>query len=313
MEILVVSFKAIAPIFLFMAIGYFLKRIHFFKEGTASDLNKLTFKILLPIFCGISAYEADFSTGINSFSIFFILGVITTVFLASWLVFSRIEKDRTKIPVLVQGFYKCNFVVMGAQIGQSIYGSNMGMIAVLFPLITILNNIYAVIVFEYYRGGKPSVKKLLINICKNPLNLGTAIGLILKFSGLTLPSVIYADVLKKLSAMCTPVALLALGASFEFSNFAKYRKQLTGLLIARQFLMPAIIIPLGILAGLRSTALVALALFAAGPNAVNAYPTAVSMGGDGDLANEIVVLTSLICLLSMFLSFCAIGMTVGFY
>lgn len=313
MEIIEISVRAILPVFLLMAIGYLLKRIHFFKEETVSDLNKMVFKFLLPVFCITSVCDADFSKKIEGISIFFILGSILVVFLISWLIFSHTEKDRTRIPVLVQGFYKCNFVIMGAQIGESIYGSDLGMITVLVPFIVIINNVLAVLVFEYYRGNNPSVKKIVFNLFKNPLIIGTLIGLVILFTGIEIPSVIYSDVLKKLSAMASPLSLIALGATFEFSNFSKYKKQLVGFLIARQFVLPAVIIPLGILCGLRETALAALALFAAGPNAVNSYPTAVHMDGDGDLASEIVVLTSLLCIISLFLSFCLIGMTVGFY
>lgn len=312
MEIITISFKAILPIFILMAIGYFLKKIQFFGEATVADLNKIVFKFLLPIFCITSVCDADFSKNIDGFSIFFILGTVFVVFLISWFVFSRTEKDKTCIPVLVQGFYKCNFVIMGSQIGQSIYGSDLGMITVMVPFIVIVNNILAVFVFEYYRGNSPSWKKMIVNLFKNPLLIGTMTGLLILFSGIEIPSVIYSDVLKKLSEMASPLSLIALGASFEFSNFAKYKKQLIGFLIARQFVLPAVVIPLGILCGLKGTSLAALTLFAAGPNAVNSYPTAVHMGGDGNLASEIVVLTSLLCIISLFLSFCAIGMTVGF-
>lgn len=313
MEIIVISFKAVLPIFILMTIGYFLKRINFFKDGTVSDLNKFVFKFFLPMFCITSVCDADFSNTVNGLSVAFILGTIFVVFIGSWFVFSRIEKDRTRIPVLIQGFYKCNYVIMGAQVGQSIYGSDLGMITVLIPFIVIFNNILAVFAFEYYRGNKPSFRKIIVNLLKNPLIIGTSTGLLIVLSGINIPSVIYSDVIKKLAAMASPLSLLMLGASFEFSNFAKYKKQLIGFLIARQFILPAVVIPVGILCGLRGTGLAALTLFAAGPNAVNSFPTAVHMGGDGDLANEIVVMTSLLCIVSMFLSFCAIGMTVGFY
>ncbi len=308
-----ISFRAILPVFVFMSIGYFLKKIRFFKDGTVSDLNKTVFKILLPIFCFSSVCDADFRNSIDGFAIIFILAVIFAVFLVSWFVFSRTEKDRTRIPVLIQGFSKCNFAIMGAQVGMSIYGQDIGMIAVLVPFVVMINNILAVFIFEYYRGNIPSVKTIAVNIIKNPLNLGTLLGLLIKFSGIVIPDIIYNDVLKNLAGMTSPVSLIALGATFEFSNFAKYKKQLVGFLVARHFVLPAMLIPLGILFGLRRTSLAALVLFAAGPNAVNSYPTAVYMGGDGDLANEIVVLTSVLCIISMFLSFLAVGMTVGFY
>ena len=48
------------------------------------------------------------------------------------------------------------------------------------------------------------------------------------------------------------------------------------------------------------------------PNAVNSFNTAVAMGGDGDLANEIVVMSAIVSILTMFGWFLLIGYTVGF-
>lgn len=313
MEIIAVAFKAVAPILIMMAVGYYLKKIGFFKEGTVGDLNKLSFKLLLPVFCITSIYDVDFSKHGDWRAIVFVVSSIVIAFFVSWLFFSHREQDRTRIPVLVQGFYKCNFVVMGAQIGTSIYGDDLGMIAVLFPFVTMTNNVLSVVIFEYYRGKSLSPKKIIFNVLKNPIIIGTLIGIALKLIPFRLPDLIYKEVLKKFAAMTTPVSLLALGASFNFASIAKYRKTLVPFLIVRQIIVPMILLPIGILCGLRGTSLAALTLFAAGSNAINSYPTAVMMGGDADLANEIVVFTSIACILSLFLAFCAIGATVGFY
>ena len=53
-------------------------------------------------------------------------------------------------------------------------------------------------------------------------------------------------------------------------------------------------------------------IYAASPNAVNSYSTAVAMGGDADLANEIVVMSSIVSMLTMFVTFVIVGLAVGF-
>ena len=82
--------------------------------------------------------------------------------------------------------------------------------------------------------------------------------------------------------------------------------------IAKLILVPLAIIPASILMGIRGTALCGIMIYAAAPNAVNSYSTAVAMGGDADLANEIVVVTSLLSMLTMFGWFVLVGLTVGF-
>ena len=106
--------------------------------------------------------------------------------------------------------------------------------------------------------------------------------------------------------------MIALGASFEFSKTRQYKTMLIWAVIAKLLIVPGVIIPVAILLGVRSVALVGVMIYAAAPNAVNSYSTAVAMGGDADLANEIVVMTSLLSMLTMFGWFVLIGLTVGF-
>ena len=137
--------------------------------------------------------------------------------------------------------------------------------------------------------------------------MGSLIGLILNLTGVRIPSWIMTGIVAKLGALATPLSMIALGASFEFSQIGKYKTMLTWAVIAKLLIVPGIIIPVAILLGIRSVALVGVMIYAAAPNAVNSYSTAVAMGGDADLANEIVVLTSLLSMLTMFGWFVLIG------
>ena len=108
------------------------------------------------------------------------------------------------------------------------------------------------------------------------------------------------------------MSLIALGASFEFAAVKKYAKKITWATLGKLVFMPAVLIPTAILMGFRSTNLLTIMVFACAPNAVNSYSTAVALGGDADLANEIVVMSSLFSLITMFAWFCAVGFIVGF-
>ena len=175
-----------------------------------------------------------------------------------------------------------------------------------------LNNSISAFIFEKYAGKATSIPKLILNIIKNPLVIGSFIGLVLNLSGIVIPSWIMTGIVSKLSALTTPLSMIALGASFEFSRIGEYRAQLIWVNLAKLVIVPVLIIPVSLLLGLRGTALVGVMIYAAGPNAVNSYSTAVAMGGDADLANEIVVTTSLLSMFTMFVWFILIGSTVGF-
>ena len=175
-----------------------------------------------------------------------------------------------------------------------------------------LNNALSAFIFERYTGKATSGSKLVLNIIRNPLVLGSLAGLILNLTGIVIPDWILSGIFSKLGAMATPLSMIALGASFVFSQIRTYRRPLFWACLAKLVLVPSLIIPLSIILGARGAGLVGITIYAASPNAVNSYSTAVAMGGDADLANEIVVMTSLLSMITMFLWFVLIGFAVGF-
>ena len=61
MDKLLFTCNSILPIILPILLGYFLKRINFFKDGFLVGANKLVFKILIPLLLFSNIYLADIS------------------------------------------------------------------------------------------------------------------------------------------------------------------------------------------------------------------------------------------------------------
>ncbi|MCF0238379.1 MAG: AEC family transporter [Sphaerochaetaceae bacterium] len=311
MEVVSVSFNAIFPLFCYMAIGYYLKYLKFLKEDTKKELNLLVFKIFLPVYVFLSIYNANFKAEFEPKTVFFTMGWSFFIMLSMVLIVPRIEKDRTIIPVMIQGVHKANFNLLVLPMIASIYGDNTGTAAILCAFVSPIANTFSTIVFEVYAGKEHNPRKLVIKVLKNPIVFAGILGITMNLLQIPLPKVIHGTVLPKLGAMATPLALIALGASFTFSNTVKYKKQLSFTVIGRLVASPLIAIPLAIAFGIRGNNLVTVGIYAAAPTAVNSYSTAVSMGGNEELANSILVLTSILSLLTMFLVFLGIGFTVG--
>lgn len=318
MEIIRISFNAIAPMFLFMLLGYFFKTKNFLSEEVAVKINRIVFFFFIPIMVICNIYECDLRAAFDLKGVLFSCGVIVASFFGSWFICSRVTKDRTIIPVVVQGIYKCNYVLIGLEVAKSFFGSDVGIMAILVPFVSIINNILAVYIFEHY-SDKPKTQSMmkkigstLLKMLKNPLIFGTILALLINISGITIPSFIYKGFLSKISAMTTPLSLLVIGAGFSFTGLKKYAKVLTWTVISRNFIQPLIFIPLAMACGLTGRALAAVAVITAGPNAVNSYSIALQMGGNAELADQIVIMTSLVSMLSLFLTFCVIGWTTGF-
>ena len=312
MDVIRISAIAITPLFVFMMLGYYFKK-NYLSPSSTKQINILVFRYFLSIMCAETIYKANLKEDVELLPLLVVAIGIICIFLISWLIIPRFVKDKTQIPVMIQGIYKSNYAILGIPIAQSICGAdNIGIVSVIAVILVPLNNCISAFIFEKYTGNATSVPKLLLNIIKNPLVVGSLLGLLLNVTGVKIPSWIMTGIVAKLSALATPLSMIALGASFEFSQIGKYKTMLTWAVIAKLLIVPGIIIPVAIMLGIRSVALVGVMIYAAAPNAVNSYSTAVAMGGDADLANEIVVMTSLLSMLTMFCWFVLIGLTVGF-
>ena len=313
MDVILISAKAILPLFAFMMLGFWIKKRDLLSDSATKQINILVFRFFLPVMCAETIYKANLREDVELLPILMVTFGIIGVFLISWLIVPRFIKDKTQIPVMIQGIYKSNYAILGIPIAISIYGAeNIGVVSVIAVILVPLNNALSAFIFERYTGKATSGSKLILNIIRNPLVLGSLVGLILNLTGIVIPDWILSGIFSKLGAMATPLSMIALGASFVFSQIRTYRRPLFWACLAKLVFVPALIIPLSIILGARGAGLVGITIYAASPNAVNSYSTAVAMGGDADLANEIVVMTSLLSMITMFLWFVLIGFAVGF-
>ena len=161
-------------------------------------------------------------------------------------------------------------------------------------------NLLAVLTFELLRGGKVNVGKILLNIIKNPLIIASALGALCAAFKVTFPE--YVDKpMKALGSAATPFAMVLVGASLTLKSMAKNKKLVLGVSAVRLILSPLLVVPAAVLLGFRDAALVGIMTATAAPTAVVSVAMSYELGGDGELAAEIVATTSLLSLFTMFL------------
>lgn len=312
MNVIRISAAAITPLMAFMAVGYFFQKKKYLNKQSTKQINIICFRFFLSVMCGETIYKANLREDIELLPVMVVAVSIVGFFLLSWLIVPRFVKDKTQIPVIIQGIYKANYAILGIPIAQSICGTdNIGIVSVIAVILVPLNNSLSAFIFERYTGNAASRPKLLLNVIRNPLVVGSIVGIVLNLTGFVIPKWIMTGIISKISALTTPLSMIALGASFDFSHIKNYKIHLIWTLLGKLIFLPMVIIPVSIALGLRGANLVAIMIFAAAPTAVNSYSTAVAMGGDSELANEIVIMSSLISMLTLFGWFCLVGFTVG--
>ena len=301
MENLIIAFNAVLPVMLCIMLGYLLARIGMIKEDLRKGLNALCFKVFLPFYLFNSVYGTDVSASFNPGLMIFCCAGMIAWFALLMFIIPRLEKENPRRGVLIQAMFRSNFALFGLPMAETLCGAeNMGPTNLLIGVCVPLVNVLAVITLETFRGGKPSAKKMLLGIAKNPLIIASLLGL--AFNLLNVP--IYTDLKKTivdLGKVATPLSMVALGASFSFASAKIYRKQLALGVAGKLVVSPLIMVTLGALFGFRAETLVPILIYFGAPTAVSSFPMAQQMDGDGELAASLVVFTSALSILTIFL------------
>ena len=213
----------------------------------------------------------------------------------------RLEKENPRSGVLIRAMFRSNFALFGLPLALSLCGTEkVGPTSILVGFTVPLFNILAVVSLESFRGGKPSIKKMAKGIATNPLIIASLLGIAFNLLDFTLPSAVQKSV-NDLGGVATPLSLVALGGSFTVSKVKEYKKQLTIGVLGRLVFSPLLMVSAGILLGFRNELLIPLLIMSGAPTAVSSFPMAQQMDGDGELAAGLVVFTSALAILSMFL------------
>ncbi len=312
MNAIIRAFNAIFPILAYMALGYFLKKRGFLKGSSASEINKLVFRVFLPINIALGIYNTDIRSRFDLKVALFVLATGIASYIILCAAVPRFESDSTVIPVVIQAIHKSNYNLLAVPIVSCFISGDLGMTAVLMAVITPMVNTCSSLVFEKYTGKSSSAGKKILRILKNPLVISSLLGMGLNLLRVPLPGLLTGGILKTLSSMATPLALISLGSGFDFSSLGKFKRQLAAISVGKLLIMPAVIVPLAALCGIRGADLLAIVVFSGSPAAVNTYSTAVSMGGNEELAGQAVVLTSSLSVFTLFVILSAIGL-MGLY
>lgn len=318
LDILLFTINSIMPVILLMVLGYILKCIHFFTPEFLKIGNKTVFFVSLPVLLYKNIADIENLSAIRFDVVFYVFCVIAFFVFIGFLS-ALLIKDPKQKGVIHQCIFRSNFALIGVPLAELMGGSNGVLMAAVLSLFTIpLFNVLAVIVLSIYKDGKVhfDIKKLLIDICKNPLIIGVLLGLLIAFiKGImnqnNIPNPFYRiefinTVISFIARSATPLALLILGGQFDLKRMSGYKKPLIIGLLGRNFLAPLI--------GVGSACVLALtgvldfgpdvfaaliALFAT-PVAVASAIMADAMDNDGQLAGQLVVWTSLLSIVTLF-------------
>lgn len=299
MESFMMAARVVVPMAIMVAIGVLLRVRKITDVDTMKKVDKITFNLMMPVLMFYNIYKTDFSQLNNVGYILYGAAGITVLFAAALFLVPRIIKERPTAASYGQAIIRSNYILFGAAVAQSIYGEgNIGLIMLMSTVAVPMFNCYSAIVLEAGRHGTASSKKLLLAVVKNPTLIATAIGLVVNLAGITIPDLLLG-VVEDISGLTTPISFLSIGVTLSFRAL-KNKGYLISAVALRLVIIPLVFVLGGIALGYRGQELCALLILFAAPVAVSSYPMAVAMDADGDFAAQMVAVSTLACLPTIF-------------
>ena len=295
-----IAFNAVFPFIFYMAIGVLVVKTGLTDPAFLNKLNTFVFKTFLPVLLFKNIYYAGSDLVFNGAFLFYAVGGILLLVVLLMLLVPRFVKENPRRGVIVQGIFRSNVALFAVPLAEYIYGDKCGMLAAIMTAATVMTfNVSAVVVLEYYRGGAASPVALLKKIATNPLILGIMAGFIFYGFKIPIPGLLETPI-KTVASMATPLALMALGGTLKLSEFLDNGKTLAVVCLLKLVCFPIISYLITLLLPFSNMERFMLLIIFVTPTAVSSYTMAQNMGGDGPLAGQIVVTTTLTSVLTIF-------------
>ncbi|MCM1054221.1 MAG: AEC family transporter [Bacteroides sp.] len=310
--------NAVLPIVLMIALGYLLKRIGLLTPSFLDAGNKLTFRVLIPALLYFNIYGIGGFEEISFGFVLYGIAAVAVIFLIASAVTCLFTRDGGKRGALIQSAFRSNYAIIGLPLASALFGDKGAAAAgVMSAFCVPAFNILAVITLTIFNNssekGRIDVKKILIGIVKNPLIIGTALGLLtlgvrelfvsLDF-GFRLKDIGFLyKTLENLKSICTPFALLVLGGKFEFSAVKRQLRYIVFGTLVRTVAVPVAALSAAyfFIPGLSGEHYAAYIGLFGTPVAVASAIMAKEMNADDELAGQLVVWTSLFSTATLFI------------
>lgn len=289
------------PIFMVVLLGLLLKRCGQVDEGFVRPASGLVFNVGLPVILFLSIYRADLSSMDMLVPLLVAMPLTVLLFVLSWPLAAMVVDTVHDRGVFVQGAYRGNLAVIGLAFCSNAYGEQgLAVAAVAIALMTCLYNVLAVIALDAICPDSQQCnawlsrwRRVWVNTVKNPLLIGIVSGFAFKMTGLHLPELL-ASTGNYMAQMTLPLALLCIGASMNLRALKHSGNSILWASLIKLVVVPAMIVGGAIFCGVRGMPLGILFFLVSSPTAVASFIQVKALKGNGELAANIVVLSTLL-------------------
>lgn len=293
---------AFVPAIGLLALGQLLRRCGWLGPAFWAEAEKLVFYLFLPALLVVATATVDLAR-------LPVGGIAATIWLsqlvgtAMALALRPLARgDWPALTSAVQGAIRFNNLV-GLALAVPLYGAEgLAISGVLLGVMVPVNNLICVSLFAWggarRASGWAGVRAFVMQLAKNPLLVGCAVGFALNLSGIGLPAGIGPS-LRALGQGAVALGLMAVGAALTAEALATRPVLQLAVGVIKLGLLPAVVWGIGQAFGLSGVALSLSVLFMALPTAASAYIMARQMGGDAPLMASITTTQHVACALTL--------------
>lgn len=292
-------FFAIAPIFLLIIAGTFLRRFIVRQVPVWRFIEALAYFVLFPSLLIVTLSHTRIVLPVVAPLLSVIIGGVLLVSSGLLLFRRALGLDGPAFSSVVQSAIRYNtyvgFAVVIAMSGED----GIALLAVIAAFnIPVVNVISVFVLTRYAAHTDFSWRSTGRELVRNPLILSSLTGLFLSFSGITLPSALDAFLLM-LGKSSLVLGLLAVGAGLDLAAVASSVRAMAVGSILKLFVLPAAVWGMGRAAGLVGTTAEVALIFAALPTASSAYILARMLGGDHRLMAGLITFQTIAAFFSI--------------
>ncbi|MFJ4160674.1 AEC family transporter [Microbacterium testaceum] len=294
-------FTGFAVVGLAVVVGYIIARIDLLGPHARPVLSRLTFFVLSPFLLFTVLAKADVAT---LFSALLPVSMITAAIvigvyaLVSALILRR-RVGETVIGALSAGQVNSNNIgipISLYMLGNAAYSAPV----ILFQLLVLMP--IALSILDAATSGSRNVGRILLQTAKNPMLIGSALGVLVALLDIDLPPIVF-DPLQLIAGACVPVLLMSYGMSLYGQRVLTEPGRRVDVVIAsalKLVAMPALAWLVATLFALPADQVFVVVVLAALPTAQNVFNFAQRYGVGEILSRDVVFISTLGCLPVLF-------------
>ena len=323
-SIFLAALNALAPVILLILLGYVLKQRGFLSEAFLKNGNWLVFYICFPAMLFTNVYDVAGFSAINWQFILYCMAAVLVIFVVGLVAAVAVTPVPNRRGVIWQSAFRSNFIILGMSVAGALGGGEAAaLVSVTASFVIPLFNVLAVIALTVFtdgaKGNAPTPGSVLLDTLRNPHVVSVIVGMVClalrEAQRAVFGEVVFSlqvhlkflyTLLKNITSITTPLALLILGGQFVFSAAGELFREILAGTVCRVLVSPVLGIGgawafsrMGLLTCGSHEYITLIALFGA-PAAVASAIMATEMGGDEQLATQIVVWSSLLSVFTFF-------------